>query len=188
MDLLSLNASKIYGPKGVGMLYVGPLVVIEPVMFGGGQEFGLRSGTENVAGIVGLALALDLSLKNQDREWDQVAVSRDYLQQSILGKIPNVLCHGAEGERLPHNLNVTFTGVDSELIAVELDIKGFAVSVGSACASNGKNDSHVLKALYGAEAPMESSVRFTLDSKITRENIDSLVAVLVEIIDRQRSV
>jgi cysteine desulfurase len=188
VDLLSLNASKIYGPKGVGMFYVGPLVVIEPIMFGGGQEFGLRSGTENVAGIVGLAFALDLSLKNQDREWNQVAVLRDYLQQSILDKIPNVLCHGTEGERLPHNLNVTFTGVDSELIAVELDIKGFAVSVGSACASNGKNDSHVLKALYGAVVPIESSVRFTLDYKITRKNIDSLVTVLVEIIDRQRSV
>ena len=135
-----------------------------------------------------MAFALDLSLKNQDREWNQVAVLIDYLQQSILDKIPNVLCHGAEGERLPHNLNVTFTGVDSELIAVELDMKGFAVSVGSACASNRKNDSHVLRALYGAAAPIESSVRFTLDSKITRKNIDSLVSALIEIVDRQRSV
>ena len=178
----------MYGPKGVGMLYVGPSVAIESILFGGGQEFGLRSGTENVAGIVGLASALDLSLKNQNIEWTQVMKLRNYLQKLINDKIPEVLFHGAEAERLPHNLNVTFSGVDSELIAVELDMKGFAVSVGSACASNRKNDSYVLEALYGVHTPVESSVRFTLDHKITRKNIDSLVTTLEEIMGRQRPV
>ncbi len=188
VDMLTLNSSKMYGPKGVGMLYVGPSVAIESILFGGGQEFGLRSGTENVAGIVGLASALDLSLKNQNIEWTQVMKLRNYLQKLINDKIPEVLFHGAEAERLPHNLNVTFSGVDSELIAVELDMKGFAVSVGSACASNRKNDSYVLEALYGVHTPVESSVRFTLDHKITRKNIDSLVTTLEEIMGRQRPV
>lgn len=187
VDLMTLNSSKIYGPKGVGLLYVGPKVQLEPVLSGGGQEFGLWPGTENVAGIVGLAKALSLCATQKEKAGQQINKICQYLKNSLDSQIPNLVFHGLGQNRLPHNLNVTFLGVDSEQMAIELDHHGFAVSVGSACSSNKKSDSHVLKALYGDKAPVESSVRFTLDSATTLSDIDELIKILPPIIERHRS-
>ncbi len=188
IDLMTLNSSKIYGPKGVGLLYVGPKVSLEPIIYGGGQEFGLWSGTENVAGLVGLAKALSLcEIKKEDR-WQQVDKVCQYLKEGLENGIPELTFHGLNKSRLPHNLNVTFLGVDSEQVAIDLDHYGFAVSVGSACSSSQKSDNHVLKALYGVKAPIESSVRFTLDNNTTLLDVDNLLKILPSIIERHRSI
>ena len=188
VDLMTLNSSKIYGPKGVGLLYVGPKVSLEPVIYGGGQEFGLWSGTENVAGQVGLAKALALCEVKKEAKWQQMDRVCQHLKKGLERNIPQLIFHGLNESRLPHNLNVTFLGVDSEQVAIELDHYGFAVSVGSACSTNKKSDNHVLKALYGAGAPTESSVRFTLDNGTTFGDIDNLLKILPPIIKRHRSV
>lgn len=188
VDLMTLNSSKIYGPKGVGLLYVGPKVSLEPVIYGGGQEFGLWSGTENVAGQVGLAKALALCEVKKEARWQQIDRVCQRLKEGLENNIPDLIFHGLSEFRLPHNLNVTFLGVDSEQVAIELDHYGFAVSVGSACSTNKKSDNHVLKALYGSKAPTESSVRFTLDNKTTFSDIDNLLKILPPIIERHRSV
>jgi len=187
-DLVSFNGSKIYGPKGVGGMVIKNGVKVEPIFLGGGQERGLRSGTENVALVAGLARALGKVQIESEREKNNMILKkrRDYLRELIFADIKDVIEHGKTDAKVPHNLNLTFRGVDSELVVIELDEAGFATSSGSACATNKKSENHVLEALYEKEKPPESSIRFSLGTDVSESDIRKLVGVLTEIIKRHR--
>lgn len=185
VDLLSFNGSKMYGPKGVAVLYKRRGVELEPVWFGGGQEFGLNPGTEDVEGIVGLSAAVMQNAKSQMQKISQL---RDYLWEEIQTKIENVVLNGPElnAERLTNNLNVSFLGADSEAVILYLDAKGIQVSSGSACTTDSDELSHVFEACkYDAERA-GSSIRFTLGKDTTKKDIEYVVKVLPEIIQKVR--
>ena len=135
VDLLSISAHKFYGPKGVGALYVRDGVVVEPLVRGGNQEFGRRAGTENVAGIVGMARALELALADWETQAAAVAAKRDRLEAALLAGVAGLVVNAAGAPRLANNLSISVPGIDSEQLLVRLDLEGVAVSAGSACAS-----------------------------------------------------
>jgi cysteine desulfurase len=177
-DLLSISAHKFEGPKGVGALYVRSGVVIEPIVHGGGQESGRRSGTENVIGAVGMARALELAVGGQAELAPRVARLRDRLEAGIRAAIADVRFNGAGGPRLPGNSNVSFAGALSEELLLQLDLQGVAVSAGSACASGAIEASHVIEAL-GIDARWRSGpVRFSLGRTTTEEEVDRVLALL----------
>jgi len=205
VDLMTINGSKIYGPKGVGVLYKRRGVELEPIMFGGGQESSLRSGTENVAGIVGMAVAVE-SLKVH--KVSKVKELRDYFWNEIKTKIGNVELSGPhinpmlplrrgsirpqprEGvshDRLPNNLNISFLGCEAETLVLYLDAKEIACSAGSACSTDKQEPSHVLKALGLSQDRIESAVRFTLGKSTTKKDIDKVMKVLPEIVEKVRN-
>ncbi len=185
VDLMTLNGSKIYGPKGVGALYKKRGVDIRPLVYGGGQESGLRAGTENIPGIVGFASALSLCSKNREEESSSLFGLREYFFQEIKKYIPNIVIHGSTYNRLPNNINITIPKVEAEWLVIQLDAQGILVSTGSACSSANMDDKHVLKALYGANVPIEGSVRITLDREATVADIDRLVKAIVSIERKQ---
>ncbi len=184
VDLLTLNGAKIYGPKGTGILYVRRGVKIEPILFGGGQEFGKRSGTENVAGIIGLATALRLVVAHRVNE--NIQNLRDQLYTEITQKVKRVVLNGPEvdsGSRLVNNLNLSFLGVDSEAMILYLNARGIAVSSGSACATGNDEGSHVLQALGKNESEVQSAIRFTLGKDTTSDQISKTAQAVKEILD-----
>ncbi|MCC6290481.1 cysteine desulfurase [Candidatus Nomurabacteria bacterium] len=173
VDLMTLNGSKL-GVPGVGCLFVRRGVSLSPVFLGGGQEKGLRSGTENVEGITRFARALELASKNRNRESKRVAKLRDYFISELL-KLPGVKLNGPEGEwRLANNVNVSFDGLLGEQIALELDAKGVAVSTGSACSISARNNSHVII----------NSVRFSLATETRKKDLDYVLKVLPRILEK----
>ena len=147
VDLLSLSAHKFNGPKGVGVLYVRRGTPVEPLIVGGGQEHGLRAGTENVAGIAGLAAALRLAEAERPLTAPRVAALRDRLEAGIVAAFPDVVVNGAGAPRLPNNLSVAFAGLPSDALLIRLDLEGIAASAGSACAAGSLEPSHVIAAL-----------------------------------------
>jgi cysteine desulfurase len=169
-DLLSLSAQKFYGPKGVGVLFVRRGVAIEPLVMGGGQERGLRSGTENVPGIVGLAKALDLAYAHREEENARLTGLRDRLINGLL-KLPKTRLNGHPSERLPNNVNISFLDAEGEAMVLYLDAKGIRASTGSACASTSLDPSHVILATGLSYEAAHGSVRFTLGRGTTREDI-----------------
>lgn len=187
VDLLTLSAHKFYGPKGTGLLYMRNGVRLQPLIVGGGQERALRSGTENVPGIVGLAMALQIATDEQ-AEW--VAHDRDLrdrLAEGLLERIPEAVIHGDRERRLPNNLNVGFEGVDGESILLDLDLNGIAASSGSACASATNEPSHVLLAIGLDEQEADGTLRLTVGRSNTREQIDRTIEVIVSAVERVRS-
>ncbi len=182
VDLLSFNGSKIYGPKGVGVLYKRRGVELEPVLFGGGQEFGFSPGTEDVAGIVGLSAAV---LKNETNKIDEL---RNYLWERIQSNIEDVVLNGPglDESRLANNLNVSFLGTDSEAVILYLDAKGIYVSSGSACTTDSDDLSHVLKACGYDDERMKSSIRFSLGKDTTKKDIEYVLKVLPEVVEKVR--
>lgn len=186
VDLLSLSAHKFYGPKGVGMLYVREGVAVEPIVHGGGQEFGRRSGTENLAGIVGFAHAFERAAAGMTRRRERVGALRDRLESAIAAAIPGVRVNGAGADRIENVANVSFEGVDSEALLVALDLDGVAVSAGSACTSGALEPSHVIAAL-GIDAMWHRGViRFSLGEGTTEADIDRVLAVLPHAVARLR--
>jgi cysteine desulfurase len=189
VDLLTMSGHKIYGPKGVGALYIKKGTPMEPLILGGGHEFGLRSGTENVAGIVGLASALaqiqDPKTKLQNIKIRQL---RDRLIRGILKIIPDSRINGSLQNRLPNNANFSFRGAEGEAIVVALDQRGIAVSTGSACSSKSLEPSHVLLALGLTEEEAHSSLRVTLGRYTTKEEINKFLKVLPPIIEKLRKI
>ncbi len=183
VDLLTLNASKMYGPKGVGILYVRRGVKIEPVIFGGNQERAMRSGTENVAGAVGMAEALALVCGDVQKERDRLMKLRDDFMKKI-EKIPGARINGARKNRLANNINVTFDGLKGEAIVIHLDEYNIQASTGSACTSTELEPSHVLLAMGKSDAEAEASVRFTLGRTTTKQDLDYTAKVLQEIVAR----
>lgn len=184
VDLMTINGSKIYGPKGTGLLFVRPGVPIEPIIFGGGQEQGMRSGTENVPGIIGLTKALELVQKDSTRENARKIKLRDYFWFEIKKKIPEVFLNGPElgEERLSNNLNICFTGLEAETLVLYLDAYGISVATGSACATESTDASHVLTACGLTTDEAKSSVRFTLGKSTTKQDIDYVLKFLPEIV------
>jgi cysteine desulfurase len=177
VDLLSLSAHKFYGPKGVGLLYVRAGTPIAPILHGGGQEAGLRSGTENVAGIVGLATALEIAVRELSADAARIAKLRDLFEAGVRAAIPDAVVHGAGGPRLPNNSNLGFPDTDAEALLVRLDLEGISASVGSACNAGSTEPSHVIAALGGSAAPM-GVVRFSLGRLTTAAEIESVLARL----------
>ncbi len=188
VDLMTVNGSKVYGPKGIGILYKRADLRIEPLIHGGGQEAGLRSGTENVPGIVGLAKALDLAQKERHKENRRLVQLRDYLIKEVLEKIPKSFLNGHPIDRLPNNANLSFLDVEGESILLYLNEYGIYVSTGSACSSHKLEVSHVLKATGLNHDAAHGSMRFTLGKKTKKEDIDYLLSVLPGIIEALRKI
>ncbi len=178
VDLITINANKMYGPKGSGVLYVRRGVKIKPLFYGGGQENNLRSGTENVAGAVGLAKAFALATKLRDKENKNLTKLRDYAIKKIQKEIPAAILNGHPTNRLPNNINFTFPGVDAEWLVLQLDAKGISCSTGSACSFNTKDESYVIMALGKTEADAKSSVRFSFGRDTTKKDLDYLIKLL----------
>ncbi|HEX4440837.1 MAG TPA: aminotransferase class V-fold PLP-dependent enzyme [Thermoanaerobaculia bacterium] len=202
LDLASISAHKIYGPKGVGALYVRsrhPRVRLQPVTFGGGQERGVRSGTLNVPGIVGLGLAAELAVAEMPEEARRLRRLRDRLHRAIASRLDDVtlngpppprieadgsLAPGAVERRLPANLNLSFGGVDGEALLVSM--KDVAVSSGSACTSASLAPSHVLRAIGVPDALAHASIRFGLGRWTTEEEVDYAAGTVVRTVERLR--
>ncbi|HLD73031.1 MAG TPA: cysteine desulfurase NifS [Candidatus Nanoarchaeia archaeon] len=188
VDLMTLNGSKIYGPKGVAILYKRAGVKMYPLMQGGGQEFGLRSGTENVPAMVGFAKALELAQKEKEAENKRLSNLRDYFIKEVLRKIPKTFLNGHSTKRLANNANISFLDVEGESILLYLDQKGIMVSTGSACSSEILEISHVLDAIGLKHDAAHGSIRFTLGKKTTKEELDYTVKELIPIIKSLRQI
>ncbi len=187
-SLLTLNGSKIYGPKGVGVLFVRKGVSIQPLMYGGEQERRIRPGTENVAGIVGLAEALKLAQAESEKENKRLIALRDYLIKEIEARIPKVILNGDRTERLPNNVNVSILDIEGEALLLRLDMAGFAASSGSACTSGSLDPSHVILALGHPYEIAHGSLRFSLGKSTTKKDLDKLLEVLPKIVDDLRAI
>lgn len=187
VDLLSISGHKIYGPKGIGLLYIKDGTNIVNYIHGGSQEKGRRSGTENVYGIVGLGKAIEISCNEVDDESSKLKVLRDYMIDKILKEIEGSHVNGSIEHRLCNNINVYFDEIDDEGILLSLDLKGISASSGSSCNSGSVNASHVLQAIGLSTIQAQSSVRFTIGINTTKSDIDYVVNELKEIINRYRS-
>lgn len=182
IDLLSMSAHKFYGPKGVGALYVREGIQFDRIQDGGHQEKNKRSGTENVAGIVGLGKAIEIAYKNLDEHIKKLTDLRDYYFSQLKKKIPNCKINGSTEKRLPGNANVSFPNVDGEELLLKLDEKGICASTGSACSSGSSSPSHVLVAIGLDKEFANGALRITLGDDNTKEDIDFLVEQLLKII------
>jgi len=189
VDLLTLSGHKIYGPKGVGALYVKKGTPITPIIYGGGHERGLRSGTENVAGIVGLGQAIK-EIQNPKSKIQNIRIRqfRDKLIKTILKIIPASRLNGSLAQRLHNNVNISFDGAEGEAIVVALDQKGIAASTGSACSSGSLEPSHVLLALGLSEEVAHGSLRLTLGKYNTAKDIEKVIKVLPTVIQKLRKI
>lgn len=185
VDLLALNGSKMYGPKGVGALFVRRGVKIRPFFVGGGQERNLRPGTENVPGIVGLAKAFELAQADREAESVRLTVLRDRLAEGLL-KIPKTILNGHPTERLPNSVNISFLDIEGEAAVLYLDAEGIMASTGSACASASLDPSHVILATGLSYEAAHGSIRFTLGHSTTREDVDFVISVMPAIVERLR--
>ncbi len=185
IDLMTLNAHKIHGPKGVGALYINPGIKITPLLHGGGQEFGLRSSTENVAGIVGFAKAFKISSSSDVKNMKKL---RDYFIAELL-KIPNTRLNGAEGDRrLCNNINVSFNNIEGEAIGSFLNAKKIYTSTGSACSSKSLEPSHVLVALGLKTLTANSSVRISISKYTTKEEVDYALEEIRKTVEKLRKI
>lgn len=187
-DLLSLAGHKLYGPKGVGALYVRKGTALRPLLTGGRHEKGLRAGTENVPGIVGLGEAFALFAKEPDAESKRLRRLRDRLEQGLKKNIPDVRINGCGAPRIANTANVVFPSVDGESVLLHLDLKEIYASSGSACATGSPEPSHVLKAMGLGPREAQGSVRFSLGRGTTAEEIDTTVETVAEIIGRLRNI
>ena len=194
IDLMSWNSSKIYGPKGVGVLYRKRGINLAPISFGGGQEFGLRSGTENTANIAGSALALAETLKIKNKEFARLIKIRDYCIEKLFSMTKNssyrIVLNGNQNERLPNNINISISGISSELLVIELDAKGILVSAKSACSSDDPDESHVISAIRKIEREKsdttDGSLRISLGRSTTKQDIDKLIITLEGILSKYK--
>jgi len=186
VDLLSLSGHKIYGPKGIGALYVRRGTRIRPIMFGGGQERKMRPGTENVPGIVGLAKAVELAMADREEQAERLTQLRDKLIAGLTA-VPDVKLNGHPEKRLPGNVNVSVKYVEGESLILSLDLRGIAVSSGSACTSGSLDPSHVLIAMGLDHLQAHGSLRLTLGRDTTEEDIDYVLEVFPEVVARLRS-
>jgi cysteine desulfurase len=186
IDLMSMSSHKIQGPKGVGALYVRAGVKLSPILHGGGQEASLRSGTENVPGIVGFGKACQLATEKMEEYRLYVSELRDYLVDEVASEIPHSRLNGSQTDRIPNNAHFTFFGVNGEDLIIKLDENGIAASTGSACSVKKQKQSHVLKAMGFSYEEITGSLRLSLGMQNTREEMDVAVAALAEIVSELR--
>jgi len=185
IDLMSFNGGKIYGPKGVGALYLKRKTPINKILFGGSQEFKLRPGTENLAGIVGLADALKLTEKIKEKEIKRLSALHSYFMQKLLNSVEGLKINGDIENRLPNNLNVSIPKIPSDLLVVELSARGIFVSEKSACKSGDKAGSYVLSAINNPKlCKKNNSIRFSMGRQTKKEDIDDTVSALLEILKK----
>lgn len=188
IDLLSMSAHKIYGPKGVGTLFVKKGTKIKQIQDGGEQESALRSGTLNSVGIIGLGKAIEILEKNKNKDIIRITALRDYLIDKIKQQIPNAHLNGSKTKRSPNNVNFSFSNVEGESLLLSLDMKGYAISTGSACSSGSLNPSHVLMALGMKPEQAHGSLRITLGRYTTKKEITGFISELKKIVERLRKV
>ncbi len=186
VDLLTISAHKFYGPKGVGVLYVRRGTSITPLIHGGGHERRRRAGTENIAGIVGLAKALEISYDERDTENTRLQALRDKLIEGLTA-IPHSRLNGSQTKRLPNNVNVCFEFIEGESLLLNLDMKGVAASSGSACTSGSLDPSHVLLAMGLSHEIAHGSLRLTLGRDTTEADIDYVLQEIPPIVERLRA-
>ena len=187
-DLLSFSAHKFYGPKGVGALYVRKGTPISPRITGGPHERGLRAGTENVPGIVGLATALALAVESAKTEVPRLALLRDRLESRVLGTVPGARVNGGGAPRVPNTSNLSFDAVDGESIVLGLDLAGICISTGSACSTGDPEPSHVLLAMGLAPKEAQGSVRVSLGRHTEAAEIDAAADALAQTVARLRAI
>lgn len=185
VDLLTLNAAKIYGPKQVGLLWAASHVTLKPYIVGGGQERGLRSGTENVAGTVGFAKALTMATEHRKYESDRLRQLRDSLQAKLTEAFPVAVVSGHQKHRLAGHLHISFPHLDAERVLFALESRGVLVATGSACAANNGTRSTVLTAIGLAPEVADGSLRLTLGKLSNEENIARAAEILIEEIQRE---
>lgn len=188
VDLMTVNGSKMYGPKGAGFLYVKKSVKLPPIMYGGEQEKGLRPGTENVPAIIGLTEAFKIAQKEKNKEVKRLIALRDYFIKRITAEIPKTFLNGHPTKRLPNNINVSALGTEGEAVVLYLDKYGIACSTGSACSSASLEPSHVIMALKKPHEYGHGSLRFTLGRKTTKKEIDYVMKILPEVVKKLRSI
>ena len=185
VDMLTLNAGKVYGPKQVGLLWAASHVNVVPHIVGGGQERGLRSGTENVAGTIGFAVALSRAAEHRKFESERLAGLRDELQKKLVDAFPQAVISGHERHRLASHLHISFPGIDAERIVFSLESRGVLVATGSACAANKGTRSHVLTAIGLAPEVADGSIRLTLGHGSNDENMQKAAAIIIEEVQRE---
>lgn len=185
IDLLSLSGHKIYGPKGIGALFVRDKVRIEPLLHGGGQESGIRSGTENMPGIAGLGVAAEACFNNMINWQSKMEELKKYLKDGILKGIPDTVLNGPD-IGAPHILNISFLGTRGEILLHALEAKGIYVSTGSACSSHQSGTSHVLRALGKSFELQDSALRFSLSPFLSSDDMDYTIRVLTEEVNEIR--
>jgi cysteine desulfurase len=188
VDLMSINGSKIYGPKGVGVLYVRRGTPLKALVDGGGQEKNLRSGTENIPGIVGLATALNIAEQNREKENKRLIALRDWLSKKLLTSIPKTLLNGHTSKRLPNNINISILDIEGEAMLLYLDEIGIQVSTGSACTAQDLEPSHVIRALGRPYEAAHGSLRLTLGRETRKEDLVFLSKKLPGIVKYLRQV
>jgi cysteine desulfurase len=186
VDLYSMSAHKIHGPKGTGALYVRKGTTIKPLMTGGGHERNRRSGTENVAGIVGFGQAAKLAREGLEAEAAAIGQLRDRLESGLKARIPSIHVNAENAPRLPNTSNIMVDFAEGEGLVISLDLKGVAVSTGSACSSGSLEPSHVLTAIGKTPDEAHGSLRFSLNAMNTVEDVDYVLDVLPGIVERLR--
>lgn len=188
IDLMTLNSSKVYGPKGVGCLYIKRGIKLEPMIYGGGQENSLRPGTENISGIVGFAKALEIAQKEKIQESRRLKLLQDKLINQIPEIIPKSVLNGHPNKRLPNNVNFSFLDIEGEALVLLLDNYGIACSTGSACTSESLEPSHVILALGKPYEFAHGSLRITLGKRNTQKDIDYFLKVLPKAVKKLREI
>ncbi len=186
VDMLSISAHKFYGPKGIGAIWIRRGLRLLPTLTGGKQERGRRAGTENVPGIVGMGVAAEIALAKMAEESARVAALRDRLEAGILAAVSGTVLNGARVPRVPNTTNISFDRVEAESLLIALDLEGIAVSTGSACSSGTLEPSHVLKAMGFPAHRTQNSIRFSLGASNTQADVDRVIAVLPEIVEKLR--
>lgn len=188
IDLLSLSAHKFYGPKGVGALWLRRGSRLISTSTGGKQERNRRAGTENVPGIAGLGIASQLALQNTANDTVHLSTLRDKLETGILRVVPGTIVNGDPSQRVPNTTNISFDRIEAESLLIALDLEGVAVSTGSACSSGTLEPSHVLRAMGFSGHRAQNSIRFSLGSDNTMEEIDRVIAILPKLVQKLRRV
>jgi cysteine desulfurase len=188
VDLLSLSAHKIYGPKGVGALYIRNGTPLRQFLFGGHHQRGFRPGTENVAGIVGFGKAAELAAASLTRDAVRISALRDDLERGLLQRVPQSRVNAALAPRIPNTTNICFPGVDGEALLIALDLKGLSCSTGAACSSGAVEPSHVLIAIGLTPAEARSSLRFSLGRPTTRQEIDTALFIIPQAVEQLREI
>jgi cysteine desulfurase len=186
VDLLTLSGHKLYGPKGVGALYVRGGTRLQPILYGGHHERDRRAGTENVPGIVGLGKAAELARLRLGEESARLQALRDRFEQAVLERIPETRVNGRSAPRVPGTTNITFSYVEGESLVIALDLKGLACSTGAACSSGAVEPSHVLTAIGLPREQARASLRFSLGRTNTEDEVDAAVELLAEAVERLR--
>jgi len=188
VDILSLSGHKLNAPKGIGAQFIRRGVKLSPLIHGGGQEYGLRAGTENVPYIVGLGKACEIARRDFNQRISHLQNLRDRLEQGIKARIPQVVLNGHPTQRLPNTLNMSFLDVEGESLLLNLDLEGIAVSSGSACTSGSVEPSHVLLAMGIPPEIAQSAIRFSLGWSNTEAEIDYVLEVLPRLVQRLRAI